>query len=216
MLVCLFFGKISYIPNTAIFSSGKTNPAYRLYVYDGAKWVDNGIFTSIAAGIVQETGDNENVVMSQKAVTEKLSELASVKAQFGYWMDSAYASFSIDTKENTFSIKGKPYLFVGNSGVYLDDASCPLFGDDTSTTLHLIVFNKTEKTISPKSALNKLKNDDVILVMLKAKMMSSGLVFSYIGNILRCYCWFILSIFCCKHFCYITTTTSARIITCSC
>ena len=64
-------------PTYAAEDTGKTNPIYRLYVYNGETWVDNGSFTSIAAGIVQETGDNENVVMSQKSVTEKLSELGS-------------------------------------------------------------------------------------------------------------------------------------------
>lgn len=55
------------------------NPIYRLWVYawkgNTLAWQDNGEFTSIAAGIVQELGDNENAVVSQKAVTEKLSEL---------------------------------------------------------------------------------------------------------------------------------------------
>lgn len=50
------------------------NPIYRLWVYawkgNTLAWQDNGEFTSIAAGIVQEPGDNENVVMSQKATTE--------------------------------------------------------------------------------------------------------------------------------------------------
>lgn len=50
--------------------TARANPIYRIYVYDGTTWVDNGSFTSIAAGIVQETGEGENVVMSQKAVTE--------------------------------------------------------------------------------------------------------------------------------------------------
>lgn len=54
-----------------------TNPIYHIHVFDGAKWVDNGTFTSIAAGVVQETGDSETDVMSQKAVTEKLTELGS-------------------------------------------------------------------------------------------------------------------------------------------
>lgn len=57
------------------------NPIYRLWVYawkgDTLAWQDNGEFTSIAAGIVQETGDSETEVMSQKAVSEKLSELGS-------------------------------------------------------------------------------------------------------------------------------------------
>lgn len=53
------------------------NSSYRFYVYDGDSWVDNGSFTSIAAGIVQETGNSENVVMSQKAVTKELSDIKS-------------------------------------------------------------------------------------------------------------------------------------------
>ena len=54
-----------------------TNPTYRYYVRNAGGWVDNGEFTSIAAGIVQETGDGENVVMSQKAVSDKIAELES-------------------------------------------------------------------------------------------------------------------------------------------
>lgn len=56
-------------------------PKYRLWVYawkdDTLAWQDNGEFTGIAAGVVQETGNSETEVMSQKAVTEKLSELGS-------------------------------------------------------------------------------------------------------------------------------------------
>lgn len=55
----------------------QTNPIYRLYVYNGSSWVDNGRFTSIAAGVVQEAGDSETEVMSQKATTKKLTELTS-------------------------------------------------------------------------------------------------------------------------------------------
>ena len=58
-----------------------TNPIYRLWVYawkdNTLAWQDNGEFTSIAAGVVQETGNSETEVMSQKVVTEKLSELGS-------------------------------------------------------------------------------------------------------------------------------------------
>ena len=57
----------------------QTNPIYQLYVKDSTGWVNNGRFTSIAAGIVQELGDSETAVMSQKAVTD---ELNVVKADF--------------------------------------------------------------------------------------------------------------------------------------
>lgn len=52
-----------------------TNPIYRLYVKTDSGWVDNGQFTSISAGVVQELGDSETEVMSQKAITEKINEL---------------------------------------------------------------------------------------------------------------------------------------------
>lgn len=57
------------------------NPIYRMWVYawkgNTLAWQDNGEFTGIAAGVVQETGNSETEVMSQKAVSEKLSELGS-------------------------------------------------------------------------------------------------------------------------------------------
>lgn len=64
-------------PTYAADDTAHTNPIYRLHVWNGTSWVDNGKFTSIAAGVVQETGDSETEVMSQKAVTEKISELGS-------------------------------------------------------------------------------------------------------------------------------------------
>jgi hypothetical protein len=64
-------------PTYAEEDTARTNPIYRYYVRNANTWVDNGSFTSIAAGIVQDTGDSENVVMSQKAVSAKLTELGS-------------------------------------------------------------------------------------------------------------------------------------------
>lgn len=46
-----------------------------MYIKTSSGWVNNGAFTSITAGIVQETGSDENSVMSQKATTDKLTEL---------------------------------------------------------------------------------------------------------------------------------------------
>ena len=57
------------------------NPIYRMWIYawkgNTLAWQDNGEFTSIAAGVVQETGDSETEVMSQKAVTDKFLVLES-------------------------------------------------------------------------------------------------------------------------------------------
>ena len=50
-----------------------TNPIYQLYVKDSTRWVNNGRFTSIAAGVVQELGNSETAVMSQAGVTSALN-----------------------------------------------------------------------------------------------------------------------------------------------
>lgn len=62
-------------PTYAAEDTAHTNPIYRYYVRNANTWVDNGSFTSLSAGVVQETGDSETKVMSQKAVSTKLSEL---------------------------------------------------------------------------------------------------------------------------------------------
>lgn len=46
-----------------------TNPIYQLYVKDSTGWINNGRFTSISAGVVQELGDSETAVISQKGIT---------------------------------------------------------------------------------------------------------------------------------------------------
>lgn len=56
----------------------QTNPIYQLYVKDSTGWVNNGRFTSISAGVVQEKGTSTTEVMSQDAVTRELTELESV------------------------------------------------------------------------------------------------------------------------------------------
>lgn len=50
-----------------------TNPIYQLYAKDSTGWVNNGRFTSISAGVVQELGNSETAVMSQAGVTSALN-----------------------------------------------------------------------------------------------------------------------------------------------
>lgn len=56
----------------------QTNPIYNIYVYTSNGWINNGEFNSISAGVVQEVGDSEKEVMSQKAVTDKFIEINSI------------------------------------------------------------------------------------------------------------------------------------------
>lgn len=81
----------SGIPVGTIYAKGPTyaeddtnnnNPIYRLWVYaykgDTLAWQDNGEFTSILSGVVQELGDSETEVVSQKVITDELSEVRSL------------------------------------------------------------------------------------------------------------------------------------------
>ena len=49
-------------------------PHYRMWVKQSSGWVDNGEYQSFQAGVVQELGDNPNVVVSQKIITEELDK----------------------------------------------------------------------------------------------------------------------------------------------
>ena len=48
-----------------------TNPIYRMYVKSANNWIDNGMYKSVAAGVVQTTGISETEIMSQKATSWK-------------------------------------------------------------------------------------------------------------------------------------------------
>lgn len=50
-------------------------PHYRMWVRNENAWKDNGEFTSLSVGIAQETGDNPNAVMSQKASADTYGKL---------------------------------------------------------------------------------------------------------------------------------------------
>ena len=59
--------------------TSNANPIYRMWIYawkdNTLAWQDNGEFTSISAGVVQETGNSETEVMSQKSVTDELTKI---------------------------------------------------------------------------------------------------------------------------------------------
>lgn len=114
-----------------------TNPIYQLYVKNSTGWVNNGRFTSIAAGVVQETGDSETEVMSQKAVTEKLSELGSNVGIIASeprvnFIINADKSINIIFTDNLFAygIDGEGYNIP--SGSYLfEDNKCLIYNIDS-------------------------------------------------------------------------------------
>lgn len=112
-----------------------TNPIYQLYVKNNVGWVNNGRFTSISAGVVQETGNSENLVMSQKAITNEI-------------MKDRYSLYSSQA-------------FYGEPGIdfdhYVDFASGAVFNGYKEGSLYdcawVKVFNGS-KTISVTGAVN--------------------------------------------------------------
>jgi hypothetical protein len=66
-----------------------TNPTYQLYVKDSTGWVNNGRFTSIAAGVVQELGNSESAVISQKTITSEFDRVFNP-----YQIDGEFLAYS--------------------------------------------------------------------------------------------------------------------------
>ena len=80
--------------------TSNTNPVYRMWIYawkgNTLAWQDNGEFTSINAGVVQERGNSTTEVMSQDAITKELTKLESLGQQVIYdvTINNASAKFS--------------------------------------------------------------------------------------------------------------------------
>lgn len=55
-----------------------TSAPYTMYIRTSSGWVDNGQYTSVAAGVVQKMGDSTTLVMSQKAVTDEFNKIQRV------------------------------------------------------------------------------------------------------------------------------------------
>ena len=133
-------------PTYATEDSGRTKPIYRLYVWNGSAWVDNGQFTSIAAGVTQETGNSETLVMSQKAVTEKLSDLASEVIHNYRTIVRESNIGSEKAKSINYNIKEGVYRFAisnaGSGGAYIS-----LTGSGVQTKYVVSVDGAVDKSV---------------------------------------------------------------------
>ena len=122
------------------------NPIYQLYVKDSTGWVNNGRFTSIAAGVVQELGNSETVVMSQKGVSDavKLENNNVILNTFGDSFTLTESNPHLDKDYMYSFMQGDRFTFKmvpneGNVDIYL-----LLHNTDNSITSHAI-STSTEK-----------------------------------------------------------------------
>lgn len=129
-----------------------TKPIYHLNIYNAGGWVNNGPFQSINAGVVQELGDSETEVMSQKAVSEKFSELEETLSKYLLFnnVDVAKAVQEIYIPEEIYNkYPYGVYLWnIGKKGGTEDTVRVQVYGMLTETQNERIiesVFSTFEK-----------------------------------------------------------------------
>ena len=119
----------------SIYMVGTTAP-YTMYVKTSSGWVDNGQYTSIAAGVVQELGDSATVVMSQKAICDA----TGLNDYPTFSEDSSYATGDV------VNYNGKLYQFLTDhaAGVWTG-------GDVEKTDLKKITSTALSKKLNKYS-----------------------------------------------------------------
>jgi lysophospholipase L1-like esterase len=130
----------------------QTNPIYQLYVKDSTGWVDNGRFTSIAAGVVQKLGNSETTVISQKTVTLNL-----IKREAAYNTSLLLSNNFIFKKGLVLNIKGvitehsagyfstEAYFLIDNN--ILSTKIENLFGNTTATAAGICFYDESKTFI---------------------------------------------------------------------
>lgn len=146
-----------------------TNPIYQLYVKNSTGWVNNGRFTSISAGVVQELGSSENAVISQKTlsnyisdVTKRTTTLLRTSLLGEIRSDPDNLAFSTNAKllGNILVLNYDPYIFQDNNRNNLCSLTLPVKGD-TTYTLFQDLFTSGTKYPTGKLGVVALVNKDL-------------------------------------------------------
>lgn len=147
-------------PTYAAEDTEHKNPIYRMYVYNDSGWVDNGVFQSIAAGVVQTIGNSETEVMSQKAVSSivgldtypvfsdtkdyvkgEIVNYGGLLYEFtadheaGAWIgtdvkETSLKNYLLNNDIKSMSFSGKAYVDLGSMANYLSDGSFDKYIND--------------------------------------------------------------------------------------
>lgn len=146
-----------------------TNPIYQLYVKDSTGWINNGRFTSISAGVVQELGSSENAVISQKTlsnyisdVTKRTTTLLRTSLLGEIRSDPDNLAFNTNAKllGNILVLNYDPYIFQDNKRNNLCSLTLPVKGG-TTYTLFQDLFTNGTKYPTGKLGVVALVNKDL-------------------------------------------------------
>jgi hypothetical protein len=146
-----------------------TNPIYQLYVKNSTGWVNNGRFTSIAAGVVQELGNSETEVISQKTlstyisdVTKRTTTLLRTSLLGEIRSDPDNLAFNTNAKllGNILVLNYDPYIFQDNNRNNLCSLTFPVKGG-TTYTLFQDLFTSGTKYPTGKLGVVALVNKDL-------------------------------------------------------
>lgn len=149
-------------PTYASDDTAHTNPIYRLHVKDESGWVDNGQFTSIAAGVVQELGDSETEVISQKTVTKVTKSLRiSIEPSISIRIEAN--SDGTVTLGKTFNENNyiEATLPEGKSIVWYPTASTNTYNIPQRGKLLWNLSTNTMRTVDNKTAI---LNEEIVLL----------------------------------------------------
>lgn len=136
-------------PTYADDDAEHTKPIYHLNIYNAGGWVDHGPFQSINAGVVQELGDSETEVMSQKAVSEKFSELSQKCIYVGMHTNPAEITISAKTESANcrFTINIPDWCYIDTESLEINDR---LSVDVTDNGMNRFYINKETKELLVK------------------------------------------------------------------
>lgn len=143
------------------------NPIYRMWVYawkgNTLAWQDNGEFTSIAAGIVQETGDSEITIMSQKATTEAINEKPQI-----FLFSGSNNYINLITNQSSLKLE-LPNAITGVFGNSIESIPGDVYDVEISAFSYasncFLVYNRTNTNFAVR--VGRILKDDYIIAAIR-------------------------------------------------
>ena len=178
-----YVGKVSELPSGValgtIYGVGptydspdisQTNPIYTLYVYTSDGWLDNGHFTSINAGIVQDLGNSEITVISQKKVTDSINvgedTIIPLNENFRAVSSLNYTYAIVNDKNEVFfGLKKDGSVYINSLSIgNLQNQERNITSDYNRGTYYLKGRYRIGKYVVTQKDFDKIPNDSIIII----------------------------------------------------